>query len=359
MIFLTPGPTKTQPELFTWIKEAEDKNIFSLSHRSSWFEGVFERATCNIRNLLTIPKDYTIAFVGSATEIWERSIECCVEKESFHIVNGEFSNRFFGFSKKLGRNNPHIEISPDFKGSFSEITIPETSEMLCFAQNETSTGMMIPNEEISLLRKKYPKVLFAVDVVSAVPAIQLDFSLIDCAFFSVQKGFALPAGLGVVIISPRAIEKAQMLSKKLSTIGTYHSFLSLKEHADKNQTVETPNIANIWLLEKASAKYVAIGREKIEQETRVRAQYLTDTLSSLGLTPLVENKKYQSITVLGIKGFTTSAKEIRSKIEKEFNIQVGSGYGPYVESTIRIANFPVHTTEEHKAVCEALKMLIK
>lgn len=358
MIFLTPGPTKTQPELFTWIKEAEESHVYSLSHRTRWFEGVFERATKNIRSLLSIPNEYMVAFVGSATEIWERSIECCVEKESFHIVNGEFSNRFFGFSKKLGRKNPHIEIAPTWRGSFAEIEIPTTSEMLCFAQNETSTGMMIPNEDIALLRKKYPHVLFAVDIVSAAPAIPLDFSLIDCAFFSVQKGFALPAGLGVVIVSPRAIEKAQMLSKKLPTIGTYHSFLTLKEHADNNQTVETPNVVNIWLLEKASQKYLSIGRNEIEKETRSRAQHLIQLLSPLGLSPLVEEPRFQSITVLGIKGFKTSAKEVKTRIEKEFGIQVGAGYGPYANSTIRIANFPVHTTNEHECVIEALKQII-
>ena len=47
---------------------------------------------------MNIPEDNGIFFTGSATEIWERLIQNTVEHESFHLVNGSFSKKFYDFS---------------------------------------------------------------------------------------------------------------------------------------------------------------------------------------------------------------------------------------------------------------------
>ena len=70
---------------------------------------------------------------------------------------------------------------------------------------------MIPAENIHKVAKQYPDKLIAVDAVSSAPYGDLDYRLLDIVFFSVQKLFGLPAGLGILIVSPRAIEKSEQL----------------------------------------------------------------------------------------------------------------------------------------------------
>jgi phosphoserine aminotransferase len=352
MIFLTPGPTKTQSDLPKWLKEAIDTNVVNLSHRTKWFEDIFAEVVAKLRTLLSIPNDYVIAFTSSATEVWERSIQNLVVNESFHIVNGEFSQRHSNFSRKLGRKNVEHLIDVTFDGSLDEINIPNSCELICFAQNETSTGMMFSNEEIVKLKKKYPNQLVCADIVSAAPSLDLDYNSVDCAYFSVQKGFGLPAGLGVVILSPNAINRASEIEKKQS-IGTYHSFLNLAEHASKNQTPETPNVLAIWLLNKTLDTYLSEGISNLRNRVRQQHRHLVSELSKLCFNSLVTSDKYQSRSVVAATT-PTSAKEIKSKLEN-LKILVGGGYGKYVDTAIRIANFPMHTSEEHNELIKTLK----
>jgi phosphoserine aminotransferase len=352
MIFLTPGPTKTQQNLKAWLNEAVDKNITSLSHRASWFEEMFGQVTSKIKKIANIPSDYVVAFSGAATEIWERSIQNLVLKESFHIINGEFSQRHSNFSKRLKRKNHECILEVTFNEDLDSIDVPNTSEIICFAQNETSTGMMFPSDSIKKLAKKYPDKLICADIVSAIPGIDLDYSFIDCAYFSVQKGFGLPAGLGCVILSPKAIERSKEIEKSIS-VGTYHSFPTLVEHALKNQTPETPNILGIWLLNKALDVYLEEGIKNLQNRTQKQKEFLSNELSKFRMSSVVTDPRFQSSTVLAIST-NNRAKELKKYLETN-KILVGGGYGKFSEDVIRIANFPMHASTDHSVLLDALK----
>lgn len=353
-IFLSPGPTKVHDELSKWLETANKENVFSKSHRSKWFEEMYQKVSNDLKTLLGIPKTHTVAFVSSATEVWERFIQNNVEKSSFHVVNGEFSNRWFEASKKLGRDPSSAEVTIDFAEGFDSITVPKEAEAICLTQSETSVGMWMPKDEIVSIAKKYPDKLIAIDVVSGVPAAEIPFELVDCSYFSIQKGFALPAGLGVVILSPRSIERARQLKGKISTIGTYHSFVSLADHAEKFQTPETPNVLGIYLLGKALEKYLQIGIDKIRSDTFTRAKRLISELESkTAYRAMIKEEKYRSPTVVSIVG-ASDAESTRKMLIDNHGIYVGSCYSEFKAIGLRIANFPVHTEEEHAKVIDAL-----
>ena len=65
--------------------------------------------------------------------------------------------------------------------------------------------------DIHKLKRSNQKRLMAVDMVSSAPIPEIDLDLIDTAFFSVQKAFGLPAGLGVWIANEKCLEKAKRL----------------------------------------------------------------------------------------------------------------------------------------------------
>ena len=226
-IFFTVGPTELSPVVPEFIRKAVNNNICSVSHRSRAFEEIYKNTISSIKLLLKIPGDFHILFASSATEIMERLIENCVAQKSFHFVNGAFSQRFFTIAKDLKKSPEKIEVEWGRGFNFSQIRIPKYSEIICFVQNETSTGVSTKMEDIYKVKLENQGAIVAVDIVSSAPYVDIDYSLIDCAFFSVQKGFGLPAGLGVLILNKKCIEKSLILQKEDYNIGSYHKFSNL------------------------------------------------------------------------------------------------------------------------------------
>ncbi len=355
-IFFTPGPSELYFTVAEHIKQALQNQIPSISHRSKTFEGIFEEAVTHLRDLLNIPAAYHIFFTGSATEIWERIIENCVEKNSFHAVNGAFSERFYQTALELGKT---AAVSKAREGScltVEEMSIPEDTELIALTHNETSTGAAQPVEDIYKIRKAYPDKLIAVDAVSSLPYPDLDYTQIDTAFFSVQKGFGLPAGLGVWIVNDRCLEKAVHLQEQGISIGSYHTLPALLDKARKNQTPETPNVLNIYLLAKVCGDMLQKGIAQIRRETDYKAALLYHTLENHPvLAPFVKEQVYRSQTVIVAETPTDSSKVVSQL--KESGLVVGSGYGSYKAKHVRIANFPTHSKEQIEMLADRINTL--
>lgn len=354
-IYFTPGPAELYFTVEDHIKRALAEQIPSISHRSRQFEAIYQEATTNLRALLGIPDSFHVLFTGSATEIWERLIENCVAEQSYHYVNGAFSRRFYETAELL-RRQPLIQEAPDGTCAPANTDdIPGSVELIAFTQNETSTGAAQPLEDIYTIRRAHPDKLIAIDAVSTLPYPDIDYTQVDSVFFSVQKGFGLPAGLGVWIVNDRCVEKAQQLQQGRS-IGTYHSLPSLVDKAQKNQTPETPNVLAIYLLAKVTSDMLTKGIEQIRRETEYKASLLYHTLEGhTRLSAFVNEKKYRSKTVI-VAETTQSSSDILSAL-KQGHVIVGSGYGNYKEKHLRIANFPTHSKEQVEALVDKLNAI--
>ncbi len=354
MIYFTPGPSQLYPTVKKHIHQAIEDDIPSLSHRSEKFHTIVKESYDSLRKLLDIPENYQIFHLASATEAMERIIENCVADKSFHFVNGSFAKRFYQIALDL-KKHP-VLISSDIGKGFEvkKVKIPLRTEVITITHTETSGGTAFPLTDITYLRKTYPKSLIAIDIVSSVPYVNLDFQSIDCIFFSVQKGFGLPAGLGVLIVSPKAMKKALVLTKKGLNVGSYHKFQTLSEHAAKYQTIETPNVLGIYLFHKVLQDFLKKGVKQIREETDEKAKMLYDFFDSHPrFKPFVKDKRFRSNTVIVI-GTPTGSKSILANL-KDKGFTVGSGYGDMKEKQIRIANFPAIQRQDIKVLLQNFK----
>jgi phosphoserine aminotransferase len=266
-IFFTPGPSQLYPTVLDHVDKALKEDIASVSHRGKKFQDIFKQTVVKLHDLLDVPQEYHTIFVSSGTEAMERIIENTVEKKSIHFIQGAFSKRWYDIAKELGKNAIKHEVS--FGKSFTQIPLlAQDGELICFTQNETSSGVSVDPQFIYEVGYQYPDSLIAVDIVSSAPYTKLDFTKLDCVFFSVQKLFGLPAGLGVIILSPKALEKAIYLQQKGVAIGSYHNFPTLTAFAKKNQTPETPNVLALFLLKKCYRRYEKKGHREYTQRTR-------------------------------------------------------------------------------------------
>jgi len=351
--YFTPGPSQLYFTVESHIKQALKDQVPSISHRSKAFESIYKSATDGLRKLLNLSDDQHILFTSSATEIWERIGQNLIERESFHMVNGAFSSRFHNTIEQLGKTALKSEAEEGSVVDVEKVLIPEACELIAFTQNETSTGASQPLEDIYKVRKAFTNQLIAVDMVSAAPAIDLDYSQIDTAYFSVQKCFGLPAGLGVWIINQRCIDKCESILNEGNSIGSYHSLPVLLEKAAKNQTPETPNVLNIYLLGQVVNDMLEKGLDQIKRETAYKSAVLYQAFEAASyLSPFVEDQKYRSQTTPVAKCDVDSNKII-AVFEKK-GLVLGAGYGRNKSSHLRIANFPTHSKEHIEMIADML-----
>ncbi|ELR71483.1 phosphoserine aminotransferase [Fulvivirga imtechensis AK7] len=351
--YFTPGPSQLYFTVEEHIKTALKESVPSLSHRGRAYENIHAAAVEGVRQLLQLPADYHVFFTSSATEVWERIIQNLVRTESFHFVNGAFSKRFHEIAQNYNINALSNEVKEGLVVDVEKLLIPETTELIAITQNETSTGAAQPVEDIYTIRKAFPNQLIAVDVVSSTPYINIDYSLVDTAYFSVQKCFGLPAGLGVWVVNNRCFEKAEKLMNEGLVIGSYHSLPALMEKAAKNQTPETPNVLGVYLLGKVAEDMLKKGIDQIRRETEYKAAVLYQAFDqSPVLSAFVSNREHQSKTTLVAKSTNPSAGIISKLSEK--GLVIGSGYSKFKEQHIRIANFPTHSKEQVEMLADEL-----
>jgi len=351
-INFTPGPSQLYFTVDDHVRTAFKEGIPSLSHRSKKFEGFYKDTVNGLRELLNLPPNYHIYFTGSATEIWERLIQNLVEERSFHLVNGSFSKRFYEIALQLGKKPTKNEVA-NGQGFDPGLTVSEGAELIAITHNETSTGVSLPLDFIYGLKSKNPDALVAVDAVSSLPFPDFDYTQLDSVFFSVQKGFGLPSGLGVWMVNDRCLAKAETLLAKGIPIGSYHTLPALHSFAIKDQTPETPNVLGIYILSMVIKDMVRRGITSIRKETEYKAALLYNTLENHpNLQPFVSDKAYRSKTVI-VANTGTRTEELTNKLI-ENGMQPGDGYGAGKKTQLRFANFPTHSKEQFELLVDTL-----
>ncbi|WP_128546023.1 aminotransferase class V-fold PLP-dependent enzyme [Larkinella soli] len=338
-VYFTAGPAELYPTVYAHLQEAMDRQIGSISHRSAQFRSIYQFCAEQLRALMSIPETHGIFFTGSASEVWERVLLNCVEHESFHLINGSFSKKFCEYATAVHKYT-HKQEKPFGEGfDYGEVEVPEYAELIAVTQNETSSGVQMRTVDIHKLKRSNGRKLMAVDIVSSAPYPDLDFSLIDSAFFSVQKAFGLPAGLGVWIANEKCLEKAELLRHGDQTIGAHNSLPLLWKNFKNYETPATPNVLLIYLLGKIAEDFNRIGVETIRKETEEKAKSLYKFIENHPLfEPFVKEERHRSRTVV-VATTKKPSSEIIAKV-KESGMVIGSGYGQFKDSQIRIANFP-------------------
>lgn len=354
-IHFTPGPSELYFTVEEHLKTALRENIGAISHRGIQFQAIYKHADEGIRKLLNLPDNYSIIFTSSASEIWERLIQSCVIDYSMHFVNGAFSEKFYTTAIQLGVNASKIEAPHGTCANTDNLTIDQSPDIIAFTHNETSTGVSQPLEDIYNARKLFPDSLIAVDAVSSLPFVNFDYSKIDSAFFSVQKCFGLPAGLGVWLVNDRCMEAALKKESLRRLTGATFRLTSSYKMAQNHQTVATPNVLGIYLLGKVVEDMNLKGIDMIRRETEYKAAVLYHAIEQHKyMSIFVKSPQFRSKTVI-VAEVNNSSTIIEKLAEKGFLI--GSGYGKYKNDHIRIANFPTHSKEQIEMLSDLLMEL--
>lgn len=344
MKYFTVGPSQEYPRLREFLEQGLAEDIHSISHRSPRFVELFLSASHGVTSLLGAPDDRAVVFAGSATEWMERSLQNLSRERTLHFVSGHFAKRFYDFALEMGRDARKVDQHDDGSFSMSDVPAHFSPELIALTHNETSNGTQLSERFFADVRAAFPDALIALDVVSSAPVVPQAFTAADVVFFSVQKGFGMPAGLGVALVSPRAVARASELRSAGQYTGFFHSLPKLAEYAAKGNTVETPNVLGIYLLDRI-VRDLAPRAATLADETAQKAALIREALArsnDIELEPIASEYLSQTVIVAKTPG---GSKPIIDRLKAQ-GITIASGYGTRKDTHIRIGNFPQHTVED-------------
>ena len=349
MISFYPGPSRVHTEIPQYVKDAYKLGIMSINHRSDTFVAMSEKTVKLLKEKLNIPKSYTVFFTSTATECWEIIAQSLITDKSYHLYNGSFGQKWFDYTQRLHSGAMPMPFDLNEKPDAKKLLFDLRDGIICLTQNETSNGTQISNSIIRTIKKNNPSYLIAVDATSSMAGIMLDFKVADIWFASVQKCFGLPAGLGLLICSPQAIDRARTIGEK----SHYNSLTFMMDMMSKWQTSFTPNVLTIYLLMRVLEKAKPI--DIVHQKTEKRYEAWSDFLNSRkNLQHLVSNTAVHSLTVLPVKSTPETIDKIK-KMARKKGLLLGEGYGELKSSTFRIANFPAIAQPEIDLLMNFLK----
>ncbi|QOI97337.1 MAG: alanine--glyoxylate aminotransferase family protein [Flammeovirgaceae bacterium] len=338
MVSFYPGPSRVYPKVKRYLQDAYRNNIVSINHRSDEFVEISKSTIRLLHEKLAVPADYTIYFVSSATECWEIIAQSLIKEQSIHLFNGAFGKKWHAYTNRI---KPGAIARPFHLQDRLKPSVYNKADVICLTQNETSNGTQVNRKIISQIRKKNPHALLAVDATSSMAGIQLDIETADVWFASVQKCFGLPAGLGLMICSPKALERAEEVNNRLH----YNSLLYLHEMMQHYQTSYTPNVLGIYLLMRVLESVRPINKVSSTIKSRYKKWEAFFDTKSDQLNFLAHNKTVRSHTVLAIEAPAAKVQQVKAAATNA-GFQLGNGYGEWKNTTFRIANFPAIQRKE-------------
>lgn len=232
------GPAKIRPEALThFVKHAD---LLGTSHRKPPVKQLVSRIRGSLSELYQLPDDYEVVLGnGGASLVWDMATCCLIENRCHFGVFGEFSRKFANAVSRADQLSTEIA-----EAAAGKIALPPAGEAdsYAWAHNETSTGTIAPVE------RNYPG-LILVDGTSAAGGTLLDVTTTDLYYFAPQKNFSSDGGLWLAFASPAAIDQAEQIAKTQRWIPDMLNFLLALDNSRKNQTLNTPAISTLLLLE--------------------------------------------------------------------------------------------------------------
>ena len=237
------GPSKVRPEALRSLAERSD--LMGTSHRQKPVRDLVAGVIDGLGELFSLPDGYEIALGnGGATAFWDAAAAWMVRDRALHLVYGEFSRKFAGVTAGAPFLPDPLLIEAE-PGGAPAVESSDGVDVIAWAHNETSTGVMVP----VLRPDDSGDALIVVDATSGAGGLPVEMQESDAYYFAPQKAFGADGGLWLAALSPAAISRIEELDG--SADRWQPPFLSLKTALDnsrKNQTYNTPALATLILL---------------------------------------------------------------------------------------------------------------
>jgi phosphoserine aminotransferase len=235
------GPSKVRPEQLEHLAQ-HGVAVMGTSHRQAPVRGVVRRVREGLGELFSLPDGYEVALGnGGTTAFWDALAFGVVRERALHLVYGEFSSKF----AQVTQNAPFLGDSVVVKADPGDAPEPRSEagvDVVGWAHNETSTGVMVP------VTRPDGDALVLIDATSGAGGLPVDVGHTDVYYFAPQKSFASDGGLWLALLSPAAIERIEQVAASDRWIPDFLSISTALDNSRKDQTYNTPAVGTLLLL---------------------------------------------------------------------------------------------------------------
>jgi phosphoserine aminotransferase len=239
------GPSKVRPEQLARLAGA-DAHLMGTSHRQKPVKDLVGRVRTGLSDLFELPDGYVVALGnGGTTAFWDALAAGIIRERSLHLTFGEFSNKFATVAKGAPFLGDPVVVA-SAPGDAPAPTYEPGVDVVAWAHNETSTGVMVPVTRPA----GSDDALVLIDATSGAGGLPVDVGQSDVYYFAPQKCFAADGGLWLALLSPAAQERiAEVGARTDRWIPESLSLTTALDNSVKDQTYNTPAVGTLILLD--------------------------------------------------------------------------------------------------------------
>ncbi len=244
------GPSKVRPQALARLA-GEGAAVMGTSHRQQPVKALVGEIRAGLRELFAAPDGYEVALGnGGATAFWDAAAFGLVERRALHLTYGEFSSKFAQVTSGAPFLQDPVVVSADPGDAPDPAALTGVGggdcpvDVVTWAHNETSTGVMVPVERPAASGEA----LVLIDATSGAGGLPVRIEQADAYYFAPQKSFAADGGLWIALLSPAAQERIRALASSERWIPPFLSLQTALENSVKDQTYNTPAVASLFLL---------------------------------------------------------------------------------------------------------------
>ena len=267
-------------EMLDW--HGSGMGVMEMSHRGKEFISIYERAEADLRELLSVPPNYTILFMqgGGLGENAIVPLNLSRGGTVDFVVTGSWSQKSFKEAARYG--TPHLAAS-NVDSQHTQMPDPGTwrlsrqASYLHLCSNETIHGVEF--QTLPDLRALGSDAPLVIDCSSHVASRPIDWSRVGLAFAGAQKNLG-PAGLTLVVV------REDLLGHAMKVCPTAFDYQTVAEHGSMYNTPPTyaiyiAGLTFQWL--KRQREGALTGVAAMEQRNRLKAELLYGYIDSSDL----------------------------------------------------------------------------
>ncbi|MEO7984884.1 MAG: aminotransferase class V-fold PLP-dependent enzyme [Gemmatimonadales bacterium] len=296
-----PGPTNVPDRVLRAMHVAME------DHRSSSFPSLAVPVLEDLKKVFKTTSGQAFIFPASGTGVWEASLSNTLSPGDRVLAArfGMFSHLWIDMAQRLGLT---VDVLDAEWGEGAPIERYQDAlaadknhqiKAVLFTHNETATGV---TSDVGAMRKalndtRHPALLM-VDGVSSIASIdfRMDEWGVDLAVAGSQKGFMLPAGLGIVCVSPKAL--ALYDQAKLPRV--FFDFGDMRKANATGYFPYTPSLSMLYGLRESLAILQEEGLENVFARHHRLAEGTRRAVKAWGLELCARAPKWNSDTVSAV-----------------------------------------------------------
>ena len=335
-----PGPTNVPDRVLRAMHRAME------DHRSSDFPGLATSVLEDLRKIFKTASGQAFLFPSSGTGAWEASLTNTLSPGERVLAArfGMFSHLWIDMAQRLGLE---VEVLDAEWGEgapierYREALAADKGQRIkavLFTHNETATGVTSDVAGIrQVLNELQHPALLMVDGVSSIASIdfRMDEWGVDLAVTGSQKGLMMPAGLGIVCASQKALSKYDQA--KLPRC--YFDFGDMRKANATGYFPYTPSIPMLHGLRESMAMLLEEGLENVFARHHRLAEGTRQAVKAWGLELCARAPKWNSDTVTAIMvPAGVNAAEVIDIAYRRYDLALGAGLARMAGRLFRIGH---------------------